>query len=227
MKISVCVVQPLYQINIGYIARVMKNFGVKSLYLLKPRCNYLGSKAIMYSKHARSVIENAKIVESIDEARRASRSNIVVGTTGIWQKSSQAFYNVQNPRDFAKHNKSKNVLIVLGRDDTGLTHNEIMSCDANVFIETDSTYPVLNISHALAILLYEFTRAKISRQYNFESFKSSARTKDVIIKLFSKVVEENTQIRDKKAVKMAFKHVINRSMPTEKELRALMIALHK
>ncbi len=227
MKISVCVVQPLYQINLGYIARAMKNFGVKNLYLVKPRCNHLGKKAIMYSKHARSVLENAKIVGSIDEARLSSKSSIVVGTTGIWQKSSQAFYNVQNPVDFAKCNKSKSVLIVLGRDDTGLTSSEMMSCDATVFIEADSAYPVLNISHALAIILYEFTRPKTRSQYSFESFAASSRTKASIIKLFSKIVDENAQIRDKKAVKMAFSHVISRSMPTEKELRALMIALHK
>ncbi|MGC8586144.1 MAG: RNA methyltransferase [Candidatus Micrarchaeia archaeon] len=225
MKISVAVVEPLYQINLGYIARIMKNFGISELFLINPRCNPHGKQALMYSKHARNILENAKIVGSIEEARKKSRAQIVVGTTGIWRKAEKSLYNIYNPEEFAKR-KMKSMLLVLGRDDIGLLKNEISECDALLFIEADGSYPVLNISHALAILLYIFKKER-SAEYKFSRFLASEPTKRSTIKLFEDLVNENNRIRDKKAVISAFKHILDRSMPTEKELRALDVALSK
>ncbi|MGC8651833.1 MAG: RNA methyltransferase [Candidatus Micrarchaeia archaeon] len=224
--ISIALVEPLYQVNIGHIARVMKNFCVKNLYLVKPRCNYLGAKAIMYSKHAHDVLEHAKKVGSISEAARISRSNLVVGTTGIWRKSERSLYNIYTPSAFVKsHKGAKRMLLVLGRDDTGLTKKELEECDAVVAIAANPAYPVLNISHALAILLYEFTGKDMSPEYSIERMLASESTKESIYMLFKKLVYSNKRIRNKKAVLMAFRHMLNRSLPREKELRALAVAL--
>ena len=51
-SIKVIVVSPKYQINLGYIARVCKNFGVKELSIVKPRAKLNGNKSIMFAKHA-------------------------------------------------------------------------------------------------------------------------------------------------------------------------------
>jgi tRNA/rRNA methyltransferase len=53
----------------------------------------------------------------------------------------------------------KDVAIVLGRDTTGLTVSEIQACDLVVHIPTWTAYPTLNISHALAIILYTVARS--------------------------------------------------------------------
>ncbi len=225
MKISIAVVEPLYQINLGYIARIMKNFGINELFLINPRCNPRGKQALMYSKHARDILENAKIVGSIEEARKKSRAQIVVGTTGIWRKAEKSLYNIYNPEEFAKR-KMKSMLLVLGRDDIGLLKNEISECDALLFIEANSSYPVLNISHALAILLYIFKKER-SAEYQFGRFLASEPTKRSTIKLFEDIVNKNNRIRNKKAVVNAFRHILDRSIPTEKELRALDVALSK
>ncbi|MGC8669936.1 MAG: RNA methyltransferase [Candidatus Micrarchaeia archaeon] len=225
MKISVMLVEPLYPINIGYIARTMKNFGVKNLYVMKPRCKYKGSKAIMYSKHAHEILEEAKVVSSIEEARVLSKASIVVGTTGIWHKTEASFYNVFTPEDFIKKSRNqKSMLLILGRDDTGLTKEELAECDSTIFVPASKEYPVLNISHALAIILYVIKKEDTSKPYKFEALAASQSTRRSLFMLFRKIVNSNPKIRNKKAVIATFEHIINRSEPKEKELKALAIA---
>jgi TrmH family RNA methyltransferase len=220
-SIKLVVVEPVYQINLGYIARTAMNFGIKRLYIVKPRCNHTGSAAIKYAKHARRLLLNAKICGSIGEA---TAGTFRIGTTGIWRKSGKAFNNIYSVDRICKmaekESRSRGVSLILGRDDTGLSKDELAMCDATAFIQTDKNYPVLNISHALAILLYSFT--KNEDRYDFDS-EVYADAKEIghICKLFRMSIRNRKDIRDKKAVAMAFSHITSRSCPTKKELRAI------
>ncbi len=225
MSIRVVLVGPKYQINLGYAARVSKNFGVAGLVLVNPRCNAAGSQAIKYSKHARDLLEHAAVVRSL---REATSGTFAIGTTGIWHKTEKSFHNVfpleEFSSKFAGAVKTQDVSLVIGRDDTGLTKDELRMCDATVFIRSNPEYPVLNISHALAIALYELTKGR-ARYERMESMRASGAERDGLVRLFSTAVRSNASIRDKAAVVMAFRHVINRSMPTAKELSAIAIGL--
>ena len=220
--LNLVIVEPMYQQNLGYIARVSKNFAIKRLNLVRPRCNYRGKEAIKYSKHARELLENAKISDSVKEA---TKGTFVVGTTALWRKTGKAFYNVYTPEkllDSIKRRKIRRVSLLIGRDDTGLTKDELASCDASVFIPAASEYPALNISHALAILLYAFSEAK-GTEIDGLGAKSSEIGR--LSRLFKMMVSERKDIRDRHAVSMAFDHIIKRSAPTKKELGALSVAL--
>jgi tRNA/rRNA methyltransferase len=222
-KIEVAVMEPKYQQNLGYIARVSMNFGVEKLLLVNPRCNYKGKAAIKYSKHARGLLEKAKICKSIKDLDKG----FLIGTTGIWHKTGESFYNVYHIDDVSKMAKKANlagrdIVLLLGRDDTGLSKEELKSCDATIFLETNAQYPILNISHALAIMLHALNNKKTSS--NSGMYANPAYQKR-IFELFDRLVNSNSRIRDKSSVKMAFRHIVRRSMPTKKEINALSIAL--
>ena len=61
MRLKVIVVEPRYQVNLGYIARVSKNFGVQRLFFVKPRTPLAGKRAVMFAKHGRELLESAKV----------------------------------------------------------------------------------------------------------------------------------------------------------------------
>ncbi len=219
----VVVVEPIYQINLGYMARVSKNFGVKRLNLVNPRCKYNGKEAVKYSKHARELLENARVFKTLDSAVGGT---FVLGTTAIWRKTGGAFFNVYSLGGFmklAKKNKIKNISVLIGRDNIGLTKEELAKCDATVFIPTSDEYPALNISHALGILLYAFS----SMNGHDQVANSSASREEVerVKFLFTKLIAKRKDIRDKKAVAMSFGHILKRSGPTKKEVSALSVAL--
>lgn len=216
--------EPKYQVNLGYIARVSKNFGVNKLSLINPRCNYKGKNAIKYSKHAHELLEKAKICKSIKQLDKG----LIIGTTGVWHKTGESFYNIYKLDEIksmvAKAEASgRTVTILLGRDDTGLSKEELRECDATVTLETSSEYPILNISHALAIVLYGLSNKRT--QKNNKELQADPTYQKRIFELFEMLVKDNPKIRDKKSVNMAFRHVIRRSMPTRKEINALSIAL--
>lgn len=217
-SLRVVLVEPKYQLNLGYIARVMKNFGVYSLYIVNPRCKIDGKKAVQYAKHGRDVLEGAIVVKSLDKAV----SGITLGTTGVWRKSDGAFHKIVQLdalRDAGLRNR--NVTLVIGRDDSGLNRNEIAACDAVLFIAADERYPVLNISHALAVMLYELT---IAPKYNFSKYLAGDDSISALKRLFAKRIKNDDYVRDKKAVSAAFAKVLNRSAPTVEEVNALMAA---
>lgn len=226
-NITVVLVESKYQINLGYIARTMKNFGLSKIYLLNPKCKFNGSNAIKYSKHAHELLENAIIINDLENIKS---KNFMIGTTGIWTKTSQSFFNVNNldkvNKDIRK-NKIKNICLLIGRDSTGLTKEELKSCDMSIFISANKKYPILNISHALAIILYELTKQDIEKEYNFKDLYANQKQVQNSIDLFYNFIKDIKHIRNKKTIAMVFNHILKRSNPSKNELNALNIVFHK
>ncbi|QOJ78185.1 RNA methyltransferase [Infirmifilum lucidum] len=154
--IGVIFVQPLYEQNIGYIARCMKNFCLAELVLVKPRCS-LGSESRKYAMHGAEILERVKIVDSFEEAIKGF--DLVVCTTGV--KGGGVLRRYVVPRDAASiiaENTGRRA-IVIGREDWGLTNEELSLCDLVVTIEANPDYPSLNASHAAVIVFYEIFNA--------------------------------------------------------------------
>ncbi len=224
MPLSVIIVEPMYQINLGYIARVLRNFGINSIGLVNPKCNFKGKQAIKYSKHAHHILENAKVYKDF---KSAINGKFTIGTTAVWHKTEGAMFNVYGMQKIKRfiRNYPKDTVLVIGRDNTGLTKDELKLCDATLFIEASKDYYTLNISHALAIMLYTLLGDKLRKEY-YEICKLYADPSEImqVKKLFDAYVSQNNKIRDKPAVSLAFEHMLKRSSPTKKELRTISIA---
>ena len=225
MQFRLVIVEPHYQINIGYMARIAKNFGVSRLWIVNPKCKYNGKNAIKYSKHAHSLVKNARICKSISEATRGFS---VIGTTAIWQKAYSGMSNIYELSDFVKKfgsGRVKKMALVIGRDTTGLTSEEMSGCDAVVYIGASDSYPTLNISHALAILLYAI-KGNVSKAAaeDFGNVYAGSADIEMLLGLFGRFVEANNGIRKKDMVKRAFRHIVERSGPTKSEIATLLVA---
>ncbi|MDE1851720.1 MAG: RNA methyltransferase [Candidatus Micrarchaeota archaeon] len=227
MECKIVVVEPKYQMNIGYIARVSKNFGIRKLFIVNPRMKVTGKSAVKFAKHAKELLDNARVYGSVEDATRDC--DVVIGTTGIWRKARKAFKRISTlDKALARVSSIRNakrVAILLGRDDTGLNAKEVEMCDIVAYIGTDNDYPVLNISHALAIMLYELTRKRFSFEYSGLSNRRRSRKElDYLFRIFGKTME-GKRVRDKRAVMNAFKRIIYLSQPNDQEIHALITAL--
>ena len=229
MHFKIIIVEPKYQINIGYIARVSMNFGIGKLYFVKPRAKLMGSKAIMFSKHASHLLQNAKVYNSIEEATR--ECSLVIGTTGIWEKANRTFKRIALLQDSAaklkKIDERAVVGVLIGRDDTGLSAEEIEGCDMVMYIGTSKKYPVLNISHALALILYEFTKQDFIPLYrDISNRKVEKKELEYLFRIFDNSIQKK-RIRNKKAVSAVFRRMVRASQPSGTEVHALITALKK
>ncbi|MFH0748332.1 MAG: TrmH family RNA methyltransferase [Candidatus Bathyarchaeota archaeon] len=85
MEISVVLVEPEHEGNIGSVARLMKNFGLTRLWLVNPKAK-LGEETVALASHARDVLDHARIFNNLDETLNGI--DFAVGTTSIRAKRS-------------------------------------------------------------------------------------------------------------------------------------------
>ncbi len=152
-KIQVVLVEPESSFNVGMIARAMKNFGFHDLRLVSPMFESF-ERAYILAMHAKDVLSKARIFYSLQEA--VSKSDVVIGTT-----AKASFGSIGRRavflRDYVQELRwDATYSLVFGRESTGLTNEELNICDVIITIPTSEEYPTLNLSNAVAIVLYEF-----------------------------------------------------------------------
>jgi tRNA/rRNA methyltransferase len=165
MNLRVVLVEPLYDGNVGSVARSMKNFGFSELVLVNP-CK-IEDFGLAMASHARDVLMMARGCASLEEA--LAGADLVVGTTGKRLDEAQHHLRLHlrvpclTPRELAKKlaGKEGTVALLLGREDCGLNSEELALCDMLVSIPTSSNYPVMNLSHSAAVLFYELAQTEI------------------------------------------------------------------
>ena len=153
-EIEIVLVEPLYEGNIGFVARVMKNFGFSRLVLINPPD--IGEEAIARAAHAQDILAGAER-RSLQEV--IERSNLLVATTGEVSKSictstRMPYYTPEEIREKILNHSGK-IAILFGRENWGLSNEEIRKCDLICTIPTSADYPIVNISHAVAIVCHE------------------------------------------------------------------------
>jgi TrmH family RNA methyltransferase len=162
---AVLLVEPKTFGNVGSIARSMKNFGLERLIIVNPR--YEQSDDVYgFAMHARDILDSAEVIQdgrSTPEILSSLREGFhtVIGTTS---KASNYMKLYRVPVDIgdwlAEGTFSPDSsLIIFGREDNGLTDEEMHLCDIMVTISANPDYPTMNLSHAAAIIFHEIWRA--------------------------------------------------------------------
>lgn len=145
--------------NIGFLARTMANFGLKNLILINPPT--LTKEAYYQATHGKYIVENAKIFPTLDDFYQSQQIDFKVASTGMAGGSYNLSRIPIRPEELGRSmNVSNKIAILFGREGNGLTNKEVADCDICVSIPTDPTYPIMNISHAAAIIFYELFKNK-------------------------------------------------------------------
>jgi tRNA/rRNA methyltransferase len=238
---AVALVEPHFAQNVGYCARVMANFGASELYVVSGSQKQIDwQEATKFASHGEQVIRKIKHVKSFDSLRR--RFSILVGTTAIRavRKSNISRttreYNAFVPELLralkpttagGAPQKMNDICFVFGRDTTGLTNEELRQCDFAVTIETGTSYRTLNISHALAIVLYEL------HKFLKHSFSDAARVRhpltsgqdvrQLVVKRFLELADlSDFQKYKREKLSESLRHLINRGNPSMRETYLLL-----
>ena len=167
-SVKVVLVGTTHPGNIGATARAMKNMGILDLALVEPK-EFPSDVATFRSKAAKDILEKASVHRSLAEA--VSECELVVGTSA---RGRTVPWPVLNPREAAEemHKSSLNgkVAIVFGREDRGLTNEELGLCNFHVHIPSDPEYSSLNLSQAVQILAYEIRLSYLQDRHVNEEY---------------------------------------------------------
>lgn len=139
--------------NIGMVCRAMKNMGLTDLRLVNP-CQVDHPEALKFAVSARDLLHSARIFTSLEEA--LEDCEISVATTRRHGKYRQ---EISTPEEItARVNAqagTQRVALVFGREDSGLTTDEVAVCRWQSTIPTADEYGSLNLSQAVLIFCYE------------------------------------------------------------------------
>ena len=202
--------------NIGFLARTMANFGLKNLVLINPPT--LTNEAYYQATHGKYIVENAKIYPTLDDFYQSQRIDFKVASTGMAGGSYNLSRIPLKPEELGKSmNVSNKIAILFGREGNGLTNKEINDCDICVSIPTDPTYPIMNISHAAAIIFYELFKNK--HEFGVEGLsESNELEKEYLVKDMDDLIDLlDIPEHKKKNGKKVFNNIISRAFITGRE----------
>jgi tRNA/rRNA methyltransferase len=161
MSVVVVLVEPAGPLNVGSVARLCANFAISQLRLVAPRCDHLGAEARQMAVHGEALLEQAGLFPSLAAALADCRH--VVATSGRIE-TEQLPLSEPRPalawlRQGAKAGGAPAAL-VFGREDRGLSNDELLQAGRVVRLATSPAYASLNLSHAVAICLHELQQAE-------------------------------------------------------------------
>ncbi len=217
--VRIVLVGPKFGGNVGAVARSMANFDIEELYLVDP-CG-IGDEAYRRAKHGSGVLDGAVSVNTLDEA--VEGCFLVAGTSGITTKGDRNYTRIPLPaREFAQQvsGYSEKIAVVFGREDTGLFQEELNKCDLLIHIPACERYPVLNLSHAAAVIMYElFQHGNSARRPE----PAERKEKEYMFSFFDDLMEAIDYPEHRRAdTSVMFRRMMGRSIPTKYEYNTIM-----
>lgn len=148
--------------NIGSALRAMKTMGLSKLVLVAPK-TYPHPNIDALAAGATDLIEQIEIVETLADAIKDC--HLVFGTSA---RSRTIPWPLLDARPAAEKsisavvNDQQDVAVVFGREDRGLTNEELAMANYHVTIPVNTDYGVLNVAQAIQVICYEMRMATLA-----------------------------------------------------------------
>jgi TrmH family RNA methyltransferase len=203
----------------------MANFEFNNLYLVNP-CE-LDDECYTRAMHAQKIVDDAKIFLSFEQAIKDI--DYLIATSSIESKNDKRHLRNAVTLEYLSkklYEVNGKIGLVFGREDYGLYNEEIALCDVMLRIPTSESYLSLNLSHAVALVLYSLyvkrniipkekrTIGKIEKEKLYDFFSELLNKID-----YPQHKKENTNIM--------FKRIMGRAMPSKWEYHTFMGVLSK
>ena len=153
-NIRIVLLRPQGMLNVGSVARAMKNMGLTQLTLVEPFDSPLHPDARIMAVRANDILENALIVQHLSQA--VADCTWVVGTTRRTGRAREGVIDIrQMAVELTGLVPQNNVAIVFGPETTGLSNRDLDVCQRLVYIPADEEFGSLNLAQAVMVVCYE------------------------------------------------------------------------
>lgn len=158
-NIAIVLVNTSHPGNIGASARAMKNMGLSRLVLVRPQ-EFPSGVAVGRAASAVDLLDQAQVVDSLGDA--IADCGLVIGASA---RSRRIPWPLLTPEQCARKALEEagghRVALVFGREDTGLSNEELQLCHYHVRIPTNPGYSSLNLAAAVLVVCYELRKAAL------------------------------------------------------------------
>ncbi|MEH6550963.1 MAG: tRNA (cytosine(32)/uridine(32)-2'-O)-methyltransferase TrmJ [Pseudomonadales bacterium] len=180
--------------NIGGAARALKNMGLTEFYLVDPK-EYPSERARWRAAGAQDVLDGAIVVPELKDA--IADCGLVFGTSARQRTIPWTVLDVREAALKAVESSVNNkVALVFGREDRGLTNEELQQCQIHLSIPSDEEYGVLNVAAAVQVVCYELRMAALAEieQESKEQWDIEYATAEDVERLYQHMEKVMTEV---------------------------------
>ncbi|VXD25049.1 tRNA (cytidine/uridine-2'-O-)-methyltransferase TrmJ [Planktothrix serta PCC 8927] len=163
--IRIVLVEPAGPLNVGSVARVMKNMGLEQLVLVNPQCNPACDEAKRMAVHAGDILERAITVSSLPEALTGCQRAIA---TTARSRSDALPTDLEDPRTVLPWLLDCPSALIFGPEDRGLNNDELSYAQRFLRIRSSLAYPSLNLAQSVGVCCYELRYCVLETQKGTE-----------------------------------------------------------
>ncbi len=215
VRLRLVLVSPEGRINLGFILRLSKNFGIEELCIVNPGFNIRDREVLEFAAKASDYIDRVKVVDSLNKC--LSGVTVSVCTTAKLGIEGDVLRQGVSVYELNHYLPCEGVIaLVFGRESTGLTREELKLCDIISTINTGESYNVFNLSHAVAIYLYELSRLRKECV-----IRKSRYCHGYTLEVIKSLINEIGKKIDYERGALALKHALMRSCLTVEECTAI------
>jgi tRNA/rRNA methyltransferase len=228
----VVLVEPQLGENIGAAARVMGNFGLTRLRLVKPRDGWPNLQARRSASGADRILDEAALYASV-EAAIADCSLVLATTARAHDQAKPVIAPEAAARELAAHMaehgaSGENVAVLFGRERHGLENHEVALADRIVTFPINPAFASLNLAQAVALVSYEWFKLISKGELPFVMPRRSAPAgKEQMAAFFASLERELDQVEffrppEKRATMLInLRNIFARMEPTQQDLQTL------
>ncbi len=221
--VKIILVEPAGALNVGSVARVMKNMGLHQLILVNPQCDPKSLQARKMAMHGIDVLQQAQLVENLPMALQGCQR--AMATTARSRSLSSQFYT---PREGLSWLLGENIIsgLIFGREDRGLSNEELNYAQKFISIPANPEYPSLNLAQAVAVCSYELHLACQDKKISNNNNELETATLDILEGYYQQLEDLLLKIgylypHTAKARMEKFRRIYNRANLTEEEVAML------
>lgn len=161
--IRIVLVEPAGPLNVGSVARVMKNMGLGHLVLVNPQCDPLAEQARQMAVHGQELLLAAKVVETLPQALVGCQRAIATTARSRASGESPDSPVVGLPWLLPEAEADPfEAALIFGPEDRGLSNQELNYAQRYVCIPANPAYPSLNLAQAVAVCCYQLRQCAIA-----------------------------------------------------------------
>ena len=159
-RVRFVLVEPRAAGNIGAAARALKNLGFSRLALVRPVGDPLSADARRMAVDAADLLAAATLHDDLDDALVGAQRT--VGTTGRTGRQRRPHHRIDAfAEELARHAHEGPLAIVFGREDRGLTDDELDRCTDLVRLPSSPELPSFNLAQSVLLVAWELRRAAL------------------------------------------------------------------
>lgn len=188
-EIVFILVAPAREENIGASARALKTMGFSRLMLVDPQCDHLGPRAKATAHGSNDILEQAEVFDTLEEAR--ADLSLLIGSAAKKRNVAEDYHRVEDLPEIIrqKGDMLKLVGIAFGREESGLTNEELAQCDLLSTIPMKRKYPSLNLGQA--VMVYATYLSKLSLEYARRKTRNAGENELQVVKQKAEQVLED------------------------------------